>query len=123
MTAPIWQPSAQRIAQSNMQRFLDAHADQLTTKDYAALYQWSIDKPAAFWEAFWDFCGIRATTPYDTVLSAPEQMPGARWFDGAELKLVKVSGRVYSTLDMARLLPTFEIFEDEGEAIRSFGNA
>jgi len=42
---------------------------------------------------------------------------------GAELKLLKVSGRVYSTLDMARLLPTFEIFEDEAEAIRSFGTA
>ena len=42
---------------------------------------------------------------------------------GAELKLLKVSGRVYSTLDMARLLPTFEIFEDEAEAIRSFGAA
>ena len=40
---------------------------------------------------------------------------------GAELKLLKVSGRVYSTLDMARLLPTFEIFEDETEAVRSFG--
>jgi anti-anti-sigma factor len=42
---------------------------------------------------------------------------------GAELKLLKVSGRVYSTMDMARLLPTFEIFETEDEAIRSFGSA
>ncbi|MCG6923091.1 MAG: STAS domain-containing protein [Acidobacteriota bacterium] len=42
---------------------------------------------------------------------------------GAELKLLNVGERVYSTLDMARLLPTFEIFEDEGEAVRSFGAA
>ncbi len=42
---------------------------------------------------------------------------------GAQLKLLKVIGRVYSTLDMARLLPTFEIFEDEAEAIRSFVTA
>jgi anti-sigma B factor antagonist len=42
---------------------------------------------------------------------------------GAELKLLNVGERVYSTLDMARLLPTFEIFEDEGEAVRSFGTA
>ena len=42
---------------------------------------------------------------------------------GAELKLLKVSDRVYSTLDMARLLPTFEIFEDEAEAVRSFASA
>ena len=42
---------------------------------------------------------------------------------GAELKLLKPTGRVYSTLDMARLLPTFEIFEDESEAVGSFGRA
>ena len=40
---------------------------------------------------------------------------------GAELKLLNVGDRVYSTLDMARLLPTFETYQDEAEAIRSFG--
>jgi anti-sigma B factor antagonist len=39
---------------------------------------------------------------------------------GARLKLLNVAERVYSTLDMARLLPTFEIFGDEEEAVRSF---
>ena len=38
----------------------------------------------------------------------------------AELKLLNVGERVYSTLDMARLLPTFEIYNDESEAIRSY---
>ena len=38
----------------------------------------------------------------------------------AELKLLNVGERVYSTLDMARLLPTFEIYGDEGEAVRSY---
>ena len=42
---------------------------------------------------------------------------------GADLKLLNVGERVYSTLDMARLLPTFEIFKDEGEAVRSFDAA
>jgi anti-sigma B factor antagonist len=40
----------------------------------------------------------------------------------AELKLLNVGERVYSTLDMARLLPTFEIYGDEGEAVRSYGS-
>ena len=39
---------------------------------------------------------------------------------GADLKLLNVGERVYSTLDMARLLPTFETFHDETEAVRSF---
>jgi len=38
----------------------------------------------------------------------------------ADLKLLNVGGRVYSTLDMARLLPTFEIYGEEGEAVESF---
>jgi anti-anti-sigma factor len=43
---------------------------------------------------------------------------------GARLKLLlNVAERVYSTLDMARLLPTFEIYHDEEEAVRSFGAA
>ena len=38
----------------------------------------------------------------------------------ADLKLLNVGERVYSTLDMARLLPTFEIYNDESEAVRSY---
>jgi anti-anti-sigma factor len=39
---------------------------------------------------------------------------------GADLKLLNVGERVYSTLDMARLLPTFETFHDETAAVHSF---
>ena len=39
---------------------------------------------------------------------------------GADLKLLNLGERVYSTLDMARLLPTFEIYRDEAEAVHSF---
>jgi anti-sigma B factor antagonist len=42
---------------------------------------------------------------------------------GADLKLLNVGERVYSTLDMARLLPTFETYRDETEAVLSFGPA
>jgi anti-anti-sigma factor len=42
---------------------------------------------------------------------------------GAELKVVKASERVRNTLSIARLLPLFEVYEDEGEAIRRFGEA
>ena len=85
MTDPIWRPSAQRVANSNLQQFLNAHASHLASRDYAALYQWSIAEPAGFWEACWEFSGIRATEPYETILTAPDEMPGARWFEGAHL--------------------------------------
>jgi len=40
---------------------------------------------------------------------------------GATLKLVKLAPRVGEVLKMTQLIGFFEIFEDEGAAIRSFG--
>ena len=85
MTNPIWKPSPRRIAESNMQRFLRAQAHRLEKPEYDALYRWSLDRNAEFWAAFWEFSGIRARTPYRSVLTDPDRMPGARWFEGARL--------------------------------------
>lgn len=52
--------------------------------NFEELYGWSIDNPAAFWEAVWTFDGIGSPTPYSQVLT-DDPMPGARWFVGAEL--------------------------------------
>jgi anti-sigma B factor antagonist len=40
---------------------------------------------------------------------------------GASLKILNATERVQSTLYIARLLPVFEIFKDEQEALASFG--
>ena len=40
---------------------------------------------------------------------------------GADLKVLKASERVKTTLQIARLLPVFDVYEDEQEAIRQFG--
>jgi anti-sigma B factor antagonist len=40
---------------------------------------------------------------------------------GADLKLLSTSDRVRSTLDVARLLPVFETYGDEAEALKRFG--
>ncbi len=62
--------------------------------DYEQLRQWSVRELERFWAAIWEFCGVRASRPYERVLAdrgsegAPidqRQMPGARWFEGAEL--------------------------------------
>lgn len=85
MTNPIWTPSPRRVADSNMQRFLQAQAHRLERPEYDALYRWSLDHNAEFWSAYWEFSGIRAMTPYRSVLTDPDRMPGARWFEGARL--------------------------------------
>ena len=48
------------------------------------MWRWSIDELEDFWATIWDAFEVRASTPYDRVLG-DRAMPGARWFEGAEL--------------------------------------
>ncbi len=52
--------------------------------DYSELWQWSVDELEDFWADIWEFCGVRASKPYERVLASHE-MPGTSWFEGAEL--------------------------------------
>ncbi len=83
---PIWTPSRERAEASEMWSFL-RWAEQRHGRDFASyeqLWQWSVDELETFWADIWEFCGVRASKPYERVLASHE-MPGARWFEGAEL--------------------------------------
>ena len=54
--------------------------------DYDELWRWSVDELEDFWAGIWEFCGVRASQPYERVLGSRE-MPGARWFEGARAEL------------------------------------
>lgn len=55
-----------------------------TFDDYASLWDWSVTRPEAFWQAVWDYFDIRSPTPHSAVL-ARREMPGAEWFPGARV--------------------------------------
>ncbi|MGF1908672.1 acetoacetate--CoA ligase [Vibrio kasasachensis] len=92
--SPIWSPSAERIANSNLLGLIEQINDQLDSKsitDYASLHQWSISDSAAFWQRTWDFCEIVGDMG-DTINAIGEpkwQQPSANrdtvWFPNAEL--------------------------------------
>ena len=82
MTEILWQPSAERVAASNLHRF--ASRAPIDGSDYAALWAWSIDDLAGFWRAVWEDGGVIASQAGDEVLADPS-MPGARWFPDARL--------------------------------------
>jgi len=64
-------------------RWLAAERGQ-SFDDYGALWEWSVTELEDFWTSIWDFFEVQASAPYSKVL--PERvMPGARWFEGAEL--------------------------------------
>ena len=56
----------------------------LDLPDYEALRRWSVEHLADFWRAMWDYFELQSPTPWGEVL-ADAGMPGARWFDGAQL--------------------------------------
>ncbi len=84
---PLWRPSPERIAAANLTAFRHFVADcyEVSVNDYTSLWRWSVEAREDFWAAVWDFCEVRATRPWDKVLTHGDQMPGARWFTGAQL--------------------------------------
>jgi acetoacetyl-CoA synthetase len=91
MNTPLWIPTATRIKEANITRFIVwvQEAGAAWVQDYPSLYHWSITQPEAFWAAVWRFCGIRAAREWDKVLEGADKMPGARWFGGAELNFAE----------------------------------
>ena len=87
----LWEPSQERIKQSNMFRFMGAINNQYNQdfSEYTALHQWSIDQIPDFWEAMWDFADIIASERFSQVVDDLNKMPGAKWFQGARLNFAE----------------------------------
>jgi len=83
---PLWAPSPEQLASVEMCRFMQWVGERRgrAFADYDELWRWSVDELEDFWAAVWEFCEVRASKPYERVLASRE-MPGARWFVGAEL--------------------------------------
>ncbi len=91
MNDPLWQPSRERVDSANLTTFMRFLADSLedAPETFEALRGWSVERPEDFWSAFWRFAGLKASKPWDEVLTNPEQMPGAKWFEGARLNFAE----------------------------------
>ena len=91
MTTPLWTPSPARAAQASLARFrIDAQARAgRDLPDYDALWSWSVEDPAAFWEAVARWCDVRFHHAPSAVVSDLGAMPGARWFPDGTLNLAE----------------------------------
>lgn len=90
MSNILWQPSAERIAQCQLLRFIQYINDQyhLALNNYHSIYQWSIAHPADFWLAVWQFCQVIGTPPTQVVVTS-EQMKNTKWFIKAKLNFAE----------------------------------
>jgi acetoacetyl-CoA synthetase len=112
---PLWTPSLQMREEAELARFMrwagERHGRAFA--GYEELWRWSVEEIEAFWADIWEFCGVRASKPYERVLGA-RAMPGASWFEGAELNYAEnlLAGRDHGTLALlhaSELRPLREI--------------
>jgi acetoacetyl-CoA synthetase len=82
----LWQPSPALLRDCNLAQYSTwlAKEKDLHFQDYAALWKWSTEHIADFWESLWEYFKIAHHAPYKQVLSGT-QMPDFKWFEGATL--------------------------------------
>ncbi len=82
----LWTPGPERVDRANITAFTRwlAAGRGLEFGDYGSLWRWSVTDLDGFWQAVWDYCGVRASVPPTAVLGN-RAMPGAEWFPGATL--------------------------------------
>ncbi len=87
----LWQPTAERITQTNMIRFMQyvnaTYGQNFST--YDDLYNWSVENALEFWEAMWEFGEVKASRPYDQVVTNFTDMLESKWFAGSQLNFAE----------------------------------
>ncbi len=82
----LWEPSAEAIERSQMTAYMRWLAAErgVEAGDYESLWRWSVENLEDFWQSIWDYFDVQSSGQWSKVL-AERTMPGARWFEGAEL--------------------------------------
>ena len=89
---PLWQPSAERIARSQLAQFtafVKARFPEAEVSDYQQLHHWSITATEDFWRSIWDYCDVISSQSSDRVVTDLDRMPGASWFPEAQLNFAE----------------------------------
>lgn len=88
--SPLWTPSPERVAGTRWRAFADRIAELhgIDVPDGEALHRWSVEQPAAFWRAAWDFTGM-VGDPGERTIVAGADLPGTRFFPDARLNVAR----------------------------------
>jgi acetoacetyl-CoA synthetase len=87
----LWEPEpafARKTGIASYLRWLESRGHRF--KDYHELWTWSVEDLEGFWGSVWKYFDV-ADADYPVLKQ--RKMPGARWFDGAELNFAE---RVFS---------------------------
>lgn len=87
----LWEPTEERKKNANITSFKEFANKRYIQNfhSYKELYDWSINNLADFWALVWEFCEIRASEAYDTVITPAQRMMDIKWFQGARLNFAE----------------------------------
>ncbi|EAQ12723.1 acetoacetyl-CoA synthetase [Maritimibacter alkaliphilus HTCC2654] len=82
----LWTASPERRARAELTRFLAWLAGErdVSLAGYRELQVWSVEDPAGFWRAVWDYFDVIHEGEIEQVLT-DDPMPRTRWFTGTRL--------------------------------------
>ena len=83
---PLWQPSAERVSASQIDRFRVAHRPEAADSD--ELWQWSVDEPGSFWRAVWEWSGV-VGDPGSVDIAPGDRFQTTRFFPDATLNVAE----------------------------------
>jgi acetoacetyl-CoA synthetase len=86
MTDPLWVPSAERVAASNLRAFTASVAARWGREldGYEGVHRWSVEAPEELWSSVWDFAGVIGE-PGDTVIAPADEIWRTRFFPNGSL--------------------------------------
>ncbi len=97
----LWEPSKEYQEKTRISAYLRWLAARgLDFGDYAALWQWSVDHPAEFWETIWEYFSVdghRGDGPTMSNSGDAEGIPGVHWFPGASVNYARTALRTAAT--------------------------
>jgi acetoacetyl-CoA synthetase len=73
----LWEPSEAFKENAGISEYITwlKTEQDLAFEDYNGLWEWSVTDLEGFWASVWEYCGVTASKPYETVLGRRE-MPG-----------------------------------------------
>ena len=82
----LWSPSPAFRENSRLRHYMQWLLSEkgLAFKNYAELWEWSVNHVEDFWEGLWEYFSVKSYAPYSKVLEGNE-MPGYQWFTGSTL--------------------------------------
>lgn len=86
MKDPIWRPTKERIANSNLTAYQKFLTDNYALKfaDFAQLYLWSITDIPNFWKSIWNYADVAYSRSFERINNG-DHMWNNHWFPGAKL--------------------------------------